>query len=142
MPSLLFQAKNKLGSPKITALFFNRAGLDKHDIVVCNGYIQKNGGELEFLSGVAEFNWDKGNRNKDWTKHKVSDIECEEVFFNIPLVAFPDKTHSKSEDRHYLLGKTNENRLLFIVFTMRGSKIRIISARDMKKKERRYYHEV
>lgn len=97
---------------------------------------------MEILSRFTEFNWDKGNRNKNWIKHKVSDIECEETFFNIPLVVFPDKAHSKTEDRYYLLGETEDNRFLFVVFTIRGNKIRVISARGMTKKERRHYHEV
>ena len=97
---------------------------------------------MEILSGLTGFDWDKGNRNKNWIKHKVSDVESEEVFFNLPLVVFPDKTHSKAEDRYYLLGKTDDGRFLFVVFTTRGDNIRVISARDMKKKERRCYHEI
>ena len=96
---------------------------------------------MEVLSGLTGFEWGTGNRNKNWKKHKVSDIESEEVFFNIPLVVFPDKNHSKTEDRYYLLGKTEEGRLLFVVFTRRPDRIRVISARDMTKKERRRYHE-
>jgi uncharacterized DUF497 family protein len=96
---------------------------------------------LKVLSEFIGFNWDEGNKNKNWVKHKVSDVECEEVFFNIPLVVFPDKTHSDIEDRYYVLGRTSMGRFLFMVFTQRGDKIRIISARDMTKKERRCYHE-
>ena len=96
---------------------------------------------MEILSEFTEFDWDKGNRNKNRLKHKVSDIECEEVFFNVPLVVSPDKVHSKMEERYYLLGRTNNGRLLFLVFTVRDDKIRVVSARDMKKKERRYYCE-
>jgi len=96
---------------------------------------------LKILSKFAGFDWDEGNKNKNWIKHRVLDAECEEIFFNIPLVVFPDKAHSKGEERHYVLGKTNRGRLLFLVFTPRGDKIRIISARDMSKKERRCYYE-
>jgi len=96
---------------------------------------------LEILSRFTEFDWNKGNRNKNLIKHAVSDVECEEIFFNIPLMVSPDKAHSKEEERYYLLGKTDNERLLFLVFTARGDKIRVISARDMTKKEQRCYHE-
>src|SRR5574337_1778568 len=87
------------------------------------------------------FEWDKGNLLKNWEKHNVSHVECEEVFFNIPLVVKEDAAHSAKENRYYVLGKTDENRLLFIVFTKRANKIRVISARDMRKKERTIYEE-
>lgn len=96
---------------------------------------------MEILSKFTGFDWDGGNKGKNWAKHKVSDIECEEAFFNMPLVVFPDRAHSKIEERYYVLGKTNRDRFLFLVFTVRGDKIRIISARDMTKKERRCCHE-
>ena len=86
------------------------------------------------------FDWDAGNRGKN-VKHRVSDDECEEVFFNLPLVLSPDETHSAQEDRYHALGKTNAGRQLFIAFTHRGGRIRVISARDMTQKERRVYHE-
>ena len=93
------------------------------------------------LPQFAGFQWDKGNQGKNWTRHKVSDEECEEVFFNLPVVVAPDPAHSERENRHYLLGRTNDGRRLFVVFTPRGDKVRVISARDMTRKERRAYHE-
>ncbi len=63
------------------------------------------------------------------------------MFFNQPLYVFPDTGHSLAEERYYLLGKTNNSRRLFIVFTRRKNRIRIISARDMHRKERKVYHE-
>ncbi len=86
------------------------------------------------------FNWDAGNRGKN-AKHRVSDDECEEIFFSLPLVFGPDDAHSTQEDRRYLLGQTNAGRHLFVAFTMRGTQIRVISARNMTRKERRTYHE-
>ncbi len=86
------------------------------------------------------FGWDAGNRGKN-TKHRVSDDECEEVFFNLPLVLASDEVHSEHEDRSYVLGQTNAGRQLFVAFTMRGTQIRVISARDMTRKERRTYDE-
>lgn len=87
------------------------------------------------------FDWDDGNRQKNWRRHKVAWWECEEVFFNQPLYVFQDERHSLAEERYYLLGKTHNHRLLFIVFTRRSSGIRVISAREMSRKERRVYLE-
>ena len=88
------------------------------------------------------FDWDEGNSLKNWILHHVSCNECEQVFFNEPLVIADDEKHSQSEKRWYLLGQTDSGRLLFIVFTLRGELIRVISARDMHKKERSIYNEL
>lgn len=96
---------------------------------------------MELFERIEGFDWDSWNINKNKEKHNVGFTECEEAFFNSPLVVGEDKEHSRSEERHYLLGKTDSGRLLFIVFTIRKNKIRVISARDMSKKERRAYHE-
>lgn len=85
------------------------------------------------------FDWDEGNIAKNWRKHKVSDLECEQIFFNQPLLVFPDSQHSEHEERFYVLGRSDKGRRLFLVFTIRGDKIRVISARDMSKKERNFY---
>lgn len=86
------------------------------------------------------FDWDAGNQGKN-TKHRVSDDECEEVFFNLPLLLSPDEAHSQHEDRYHVLGQTHVGRRLFIAFTMRGTQIRVISARAMTRIERRMYDE-
>ena len=91
------------------------------------------------LTEYDGFDWDAGNRGKNSLRHGVTDAECEEVFFNEPLVVVPDKPHSAQEQRFYALGHTNQRRLLFVVFTTRGTRIRVISARDMNRKERRLY---
>ena len=96
---------------------------------------------MEILSRVEGFDWDKGNIEKNWERHRVSYLECEEVFFNQPLVVHEDEAHSGAENRYYGLGKTNDDRHLFIVFTIRNKKVRVISARDMKRRERRFYRE-
>jgi uncharacterized DUF497 family protein len=93
------------------------------------------------FSSVTGFDWDEGNRDKNWEKHQVSNRECEEVFFNIPLLLQPDPAHSQTETRHYLLGQTNAGRRLFVSFTIRGENIRVISARDMSKRERIFYEQ-
>lgn len=87
------------------------------------------------------FEWDDGNRQKNWTKHQVAWWECEQAFFNQPLYVFPDPKHSRSEQRFTALGVTNLGRLVFLVFTRRHHKIRVISARDMSKRERTAYYE-
>lgn len=93
------------------------------------------------LLNCAGFDWDDGNTDKNWVQHRVSNSECEEVFFNWPLIVGDDKRHSASEKRYYTLGRTDAGRCLFVVFTVRVNRIRIISARDMNNKELRKYHE-
>ena len=96
---------------------------------------------MDVLTRVEGFDWDKGNIEKNWEKHRVSHIECEEVFFNEPLIVQANEVHSTLENRYYALGRTNDERYLFIVFTIRRNKIRVISARDMSKREGRIYRE-
>jgi uncharacterized DUF497 family protein len=85
----------------------------------------------KILENCTGFEWDQGNFTKNWDQHDVSSWECEQIFFNRPLIIKRDKEHSKTENRYYVLGRTNVNRLLFAVFTVRNEKIRIISAREM-----------
>jgi len=87
------------------------------------------------------FEWDDGNSGKNWHLHRVSDGECEDVFFNVPLVIASDKKHSMAETRYFALGRTDANRWLFIAFSVRNKLIRVISARDMTKSEKRKYAE-
>jgi hypothetical protein len=92
---------------------------------------------------IAGFEWDDGNRRKSADKHDVSWAESESIFFNDPLIVVEDKKHSGDEQRLNALGKTIENRLLHITFTLRqsGTMIRVISARDMNRKERSIYEQ-
>ncbi len=94
---------------------------------------------LERLARCTGFQWDEGNLLKNWERHRVSAAECEQVFFNRPLVAAPDEKHSASESRFYALGHSDAGRYLFVVFTMRGRLIRLVSARDMNWRERKAY---
>lgn len=96
---------------------------------------------MDVLNDVTGFDWDEGNIRKSWLKHKVSTGECEEIFFNLPLLLHPDPKHSQAEVRYYVLGQTNAGRRLFIAFTLRDTKIRVISARDMSRKERTVYEQ-
>lgn len=92
----------------------------------------------EILS-CAGFQWDDGNSKKNWISHQVTKSECEQIFFNQPLIIGNDEKHSQTERRFYVLGQTDSTRQLFIVCTIRENLIRIISARDMSKKERGVY---
>ena len=94
----------------------------------------------ELLRGVAGFNWDKGNAGKNEKKHGVTDRESEEIFFNRPWV-IARSARGESEIRLAALGKTSGSRHLTVVFTLRASKIRVISARLMSRSERKLYEE-
>ncbi|RMG55666.1 MAG: BrnT family toxin [Acidobacteria bacterium] len=94
---------------------------------------------MKELVGCRGVQWDEGNAEKNRIKHGVSRLECEEPFFNEPFIVTKDEKHSQEENRYYALGQTHAGRLLFIVFTIREDMIRVISARDMSRKERRIY---
>ncbi|MBI2119286.1 MAG: BrnT family toxin [Elusimicrobia bacterium] len=93
---------------------------------------------MELLVLPFEFEWDQYNM-EHVRLHKVEPSECERVFFNIPFTIEPDIIHSKQEKRYFALGKTNRNRILVVIFTIRNRKIRIITTREANKKERRKY---
>ena len=87
------------------------------------------------------FDWDKGNIEKSWKKHKVNNKETEEIFFNKPIKFYEDEKHSTKEKRFLAYGITKSKRKLTAVFTIRTNTIRVISIRDMNTKERRIYEE-
>lgn len=89
----------------------------------------------------VEFAWDYGNTNKNLAKHNVSNQECEEVFVAGQVIFAEDFTHSKTEARYIAVGTSKGRRLLYIAFTIRHNRIRVISARDTNKKERKLYEE-
>lgn len=93
----------------------------------------------KIFEDCSGFQWDASNENKNWNKHAVSKWECEQVFFNTPLLVYEDLKHSQEEQRIYSLGQTDQGRKLFMIFTIRNNLIRIISARSMSKKERLFY---
>lgn len=92
---------------------------------------------------IIGFNWDSGNARKSVDKHSVSQSEAEQIFFNQPLLVLEDSKHSQNEVRFHALGRTDDVRLLHITFTLRSanSMIRVISARDMHRKERAIYEQ-
>ncbi len=93
------------------------------------------------LKEVSGFEWDAGNRQKSLVKHEVSNEECEETFFDYNKEIQKDILHSINEERHVLIGQTKKRRLLYLIFTIRKNKIRVIFARDLNKKERKLYGE-
>lgn len=95
----------------------------------------------EYFPELTGFQWDAGNSEKNWLAHDVSQTETEQVFFNRPVVLGPDVKHSQVEARYFLWGRTNTGRRLTVVFTIRGTLIRPVMARDMSRAERRVYGE-
>ncbi|HMB55104.1 MAG TPA: BrnT family toxin [Thermoanaerobaculia bacterium] len=91
------------------------------------------------LRTASGFQWDEGNAEKNWLSHRVKRAECEQVFFQRPLLVADDEVHSQEELRWYALGRTLEGRRLFVAFTVRDDLVRVISARDMSRGERRIY---
>ena len=93
------------------------------------------------LGPVEGFDWDGGNDRKSFDKHGVTRAEAEQTFFNPPLLVLIDPSHSSNEPRYHALGRTDDGRHLHISFTLRdGARlIRVISARDMHRKERKHY---
>lgn len=98
-------------------------------------------GERGALERCTGFDWDEGNVGKNWERHRVTPEEAEDVFFLEPLVVRSDVRHSRTEERYYALGQTRAGRDLFVSFTIRGELIRVISVRDMTRKEKRIYAE-
>lgn len=96
---------------------------------------------MKILPDPISFLWDKGNIDKNLKRHKVTNKEAEEVFANKSKFIFEDVRHSLSEKRYMLWGVTDQSRKLSIFFTLRNDRVRIISARDMNKRERRAYEE-
>jgi uncharacterized DUF497 family protein len=94
---------------------------------------------MQWSEAPFGFDWDEGNRGKSVKKHGIADEESEEAFFDPEKKILKDILHSGAEERFILLGKTAQGKILFIVFTVRESKIRIISSRPINQKERYLY---
>lgn len=90
------------------------------------------------LGQVTAFEWDVAN-NGHIARHNVLPEEAEEVFFDENNVQDEDVEHSTDEKRYLIIGKTQEGRLLYQTFTVRVKKIRVISSRDINKKEVQLY---
>jgi hypothetical protein len=99
---------------------------------------------VDFPDELAEwtgFQWDAGNADKNWDLHQVSQAECEQIFFNRPILVALDDTHSQGELRYAVLGRTNAGRRLSVIVTIRETLVRVISARDVSRRERRVYED-
>lgn len=94
------------------------------------------------VGSLAGFEWDAGNSLKNWASHRVTQAEAEEVFFNRPVFLLEDAKHSARERRYNVLGRSNGDRLLSVIFAVRGDRVRVISARPMSRKERTAYGNV
>ncbi len=96
----------------------------------------------DLVAGLDGFEWDDGNSAKNWLRHEVQQSEAEQALLNTPVVVNVTRKHAAAEARLIALGQTDAGRLLTVVFTVRGTKVRVISARAMSKPERKIYGEV
>ena len=98
--------------------------------------------ELFDVSQIEGFDWDEGNLSKNEKKHGITWKECEEIFKNKPLAILPDHEHSHKEERYEVFGKTDKDKELALIITLRRNLIRIISARAQNKWERKKYQSI
>ena len=94
---------------------------------------------LDPFAALTGFEWDEGNSEKNRRAHTVTRAEAEEAFGNAPVLVAEDVRHSQDEPRLTLLGRTNAGRYLFVAFTVRETRVRVISVRSMSRRERRRY---
>ena len=94
---------------------------------------------MELVEAVEGFEWDAGNSDKNWKRHQVTQAECEQIFANLPLMLTTTTNLGELESRYFALGRTDAARELAVVFTVRGKRVRVISARPMSRRERKEY---
>jgi len=94
---------------------------------------------MDVFKHPIKFQWDNGNRNKNFDKHGVTTVECEEAFFDPHKRVVKAAFLAGNEERRILVGATKDERILYVVFTVRSQKIRVISARDLNRKEKHWY---
>lgn len=92
------------------------------------------------LEDCVGFEWDETNTHKNWEQHQVTPEEAEDIFFHQPFVVRSDVRHSKAEKRYFALGNTAVGRKLFVAFTIRRKRIRVISVRDMNRNEKEVFN--
>lgn len=90
---------------------------------------------------IEGFEWDENKAQQNLAKHDVSFVEAATVFLDSLSVTVDDPDHSQSEQRYIIIGYSNRGRLLVVVHVDRGDNIRIISARQATRYERRIYEE-
>ena len=96
-------------------------------------------GLASLVEALEGFEWDAGNSEKNWRRHRVTQAECEQIFANLPLLLSVATEVASSEPRYFALGRTDGVRELAVVFTVRGKRVRVISARPMSRRERKEY---
>jgi uncharacterized DUF497 family protein len=95
----------------------------------------------DLVPDLEGFEWDEGNSDKNWRRHEVRQAEAEQALLNEPLVVATTIRHKAREPRFIALGRTDTARLLTVVFTIRGRRVRVISARAMSRAERKVYEQ-
>jgi len=93
---------------------------------------------VEYQSGDLIFEWDSEKAKLNWQKHNVQFEDATKVFEDEERIDYLDEEHSDYEDRYITIGKVD--RILFVVYTEREDRTRIISARKADKTERRRYY--
>jgi uncharacterized DUF497 family protein len=96
----------------------------------------------DLVARLEGFELDEGNSSKNWRRHEVQQAEAEQALLNTPLVVNLTTKHGVVAPRDIALGQTDAGRPLTLVFTVRGARIRVISARAMSKLERKIYGKV
>ena len=96
-------------------------------------------GLAALIEALEGFEWDAGNSEKNWKRHQVTQAECEQIFANLPLLVSVATQTGSREPRYFALGRTDSVRELAVVFTVRGKRVRVISARPMSRRERKEY---
>ena len=94
---------------------------------------------MQYFMQDEAFEWDDGKAALNWRNHGVSFEMARDVFQDIFAIEWIDDRHGDMEQRFVTVG-TVEGRLLFVAYTLRGQRIRIISAREAEPRERRRYH--
>jgi uncharacterized DUF497 family protein len=108
---------------------------------MCLPYTRRVPDAREPFRNVVGCEWDAHNAPKIRQRHRVEPRECEEVFGRQPLFVTDDLAHSGGEPRWLAFGRSATGRRLLVVFTVRRDRLRVISARDMSRRERRQYEE-
>lgn len=88
-----------------------------------------------------KFEWDENKADKNLLKHQVSFHEAKTVFDDPLYIDFYDPDHSVDEDRYLIVGQSNQERILIVSYTERANSIRLISAREVTRQERKVYEE-
>ncbi len=89
-----------------------------------------------------EFDWDDSKAETNFIKHAVSFLEAVSVFDDEFSITFRDPDHSAGEERFVIIGHSQRGRLLFVSHADRDDRSRIISAREVTRRERKVYENV